>query len=73
MIYMYYSNSHSQNQCETVTNEIILELKKKIEKEFTESDWAMIHHRALIYLKNGEGLKALENDLYQKLTNLVKT
>lgn len=37
---MYYSNSHSQNQCETVTNEIILELKKKIEKEFTESDWA---------------------------------
>lgn len=33
----------------------------------------MIHHRALIYLKNGEGLKVLENDLCQKLTNLVKT
>ena len=30
----------------------------------------MIHHRSLIYLKNGEGLKNLESDLYKKLTNL---
>ena len=28
----------------------------------------MTHHRALLYLKNGEGLKKLENDLYSKLS-----
>jgi hypothetical protein len=31
----------------------------------------MIHHRSLIYLKNGEGLKKLENDLTQKLNQLM--
>ncbi|MNG36012.1 hypothetical protein D3C84_1229090 [compost metagenome] len=27
----------------------------------------MVHHRALIYLKNGEGLTKLEEDLVKKL------
>ncbi|WP_284879670.1 hypothetical protein [Acinetobacter variabilis] len=30
----------------------------------------MIHHRSLIYLKNGEGLKNLESELCKKLTQL---
>ncbi|MEN3979065.1 hypothetical protein [Acinetobacter sp. CWB-B33] len=33
----------------------------------------MIHHRALTYLKNGEGLERLENDLYQKLIKLSES
>ena len=31
----------------------------------------MIHHRALTYLKNGEGLKSLESELHKKLSNLI--
>lgn len=30
----------------------------------------MVHHRALIYLKNGEGLKKLEDDLENKLKTI---
>ncbi len=30
----------------------------------------MVHHRALIYLKNGEGLQALETDLAKKLRTI---
>lgn len=31
----------------------------------------MIHHRALTYLKNGEGLKRLEDELHKKLISLT--
>lgn len=31
----------------------------------------MVHHRALVYLKNGEGLQALETELAKKLRTIV--
>ena len=30
----------------------------------------MVHHRALVYLKNGEGLQELQNDLIKKLETI---